>query len=378
MPAAAFAQLVSQLMEAMGQSMASVREVPEGMLVKTSDGFLYAFVEDANQVSLGFVQRLGLEVGSEGARLVLFSPGRLPLALSAEVLRRRGSVVDSGRFRELAQGLGLGALVGEEPRPDAPPKKDRLLPSARQLDEIMGRARTWGEWGVPALSLRFYRQAADHKPEYLPARNGIGHALLALGLPAESERAYDEVLTLDPANLDARIGKASVLGATGRIPEEIAAYRGLLSEDPSRFNVRAQLVAVLIDAKEWGSARTELEAMIGVAPDNGRLRYLHAAALEHTGEASAAKRERERARALGLPFEREQQLAQALGLPPLSAPEVARTPTPARAKPAPKVAAIPAKPAPASAAAGSRSATPRPPTSSARPRTRKPKKRRTR
>ncbi|HEV2231623.1 MAG TPA: hypothetical protein VGS18_05510, partial [Thermoplasmata archaeon] len=71
MPAAAFAQLVSQLMEAMGQSMASVREVPEGMLVKTSDGFLYAFVEDANQVSLGFVQRLGLEVGSEGARLVL-------------------------------------------------------------------------------------------------------------------------------------------------------------------------------------------------------------------------------------------------------------------------------------------------------------------
>ncbi|HEV2520691.1 MAG TPA: tetratricopeptide repeat protein [Thermoplasmata archaeon] len=315
MPGAEFANLASQLLEAMGLAMASVRQVPEGMLVKTSDGFLYAILEDPSEVSLGFVQRLGLEVGEEGSRLVLLTRGRLPLALVAEVARKGGTVVDSSRFLELVRGLGLAALLGEEPRGAAAPTSSRLLPSARQLDAMMERARTWGAWGVPALALRFYRQAATMKPEFLPARNGIAEALLELGLPAEAVRMFDEVLATDPANLEARLGKAAVHGRLGQTQEEIAAYRGLLAEDPERLAVRARLVAALIAEQAWPEARREIEQMLERTPDDPTFRFVHSVALERTHEQRASVTERERARALGLTFDREKALAAQLGLP---------------------------------------------------------------
>ena len=330
--------------------MAGVRQVSEGMLVKTSDGFLYAFVEDPNQVSLDFILRLEEEVGNVGARLVVLAPARLPLALSQEVLRRSGSVVDGGRFHELVGGLGLGAMLGDSP-PTAPsPGRDRLLPSARQLDDVMGRARTWAEWGLPALALRFYHQAAQMKPEFLPARIGIGQSLLALGLHKEARTAFDEVLTTDPGNVDARIGRAAILGATGQTPEEIRAYRDLLKEDGRRQSVRAHLIAALIDTQSWAEARTEVESMLEVTPDDPRLRFLHAATMARTGEATAAERERDRARTLGLPYEAEKSMAVQLGLPAPTEPPGAAIPGPAVvpiASPAPDVLA-PAEAPPAS------------------------------
>ncbi|MCI4358422.1 MAG: hypothetical protein L3J95_03030 [Thermoplasmata archaeon] len=334
MPGPEFANLTSQLLEAMGQSFASVRQVPEGVLARTTDGFLYAMLEDPAQVSLGFIQRLGLELGEEGNRLVVLTRGRLPLALAAEVLRRRGTVVDSSRFVELVRGLGLGPLIGEEPRGDASPVSNRLLPSARQLDEIMERARSWSTWGVPALSLRFYRQASTMKPEFMPARNGIAESLLELGLPSEAARAYDEVLATDPGNLESRLGKAAILGRLGQTQEEIAAYRTLLSEDPERLAVRARLVAALIAEQAWPAARREIEQMLERTPDDPTFRYVRSVALERTHEARAAIAERERARALGLTFDREKALAAQLGLPePEARPDVA----PARAPSAPEI-----------------------------------------
>jgi tetratricopeptide (TPR) repeat protein len=285
-------------------------------------------------VSLGFIQRLGLELGEEGNRLVVLTRGRLPLALAAEVLRRRGTVVDSSRFVELVRGLGLGPLIGEEPRGDSSPASNQLLPSARQLDEIMERARSWGTWGVPALSLRFYRQASTMKPEFMPARNGIAESLLELGLPNEAARAYDEVLATDPGNLESRLGKAAILGRLGQTQEEIAAYRTLLSEDPERLAVRARLVAALIAEQAWPAARREIEQMLERTPDDPTFRYVRSVALERTHEARAAVAERERARALGLTFDREKALAAQLGLPePEARPDVA----PARAPSAPEI-----------------------------------------
>ena len=360
-----YAQLVSQLMEAMGQSLASVRQVPEGVLVRTTDGFLYAFLEDPTLVSLGFVQRLGLEVGTDGNRLVVFTKGRLPLALSAEVTRRHGTVVDSGRFLELVRGLGLGPLIGEEPRGSASPISARLLPSARQLDEVMERARTWSAWGVPALSLRFYRQAAEAKPGFLPARNGIAESLLELGLPEEAHRGFDEVLAADPSNLEARLGKASILGRTGRTQEEIAAYRALLSEEPGRLSVRARLVAALIAEQAWPDARREVEEMLEHTPDDPTFRYLHSATLERTHEASAARSERERAITLGLTYDRERALAAQLGLPePIPRPDI----VPVRPSPPPKTPPEPEEAVPPPGAASAPPEGPGPsPSNKARP-----------
>lgn len=337
-----FVELASGLVTAMGQQLDAAKPIPEGLALRTGDGFLYAFFEDPNQVSIESVRRLFGEGDDLPVHLVVLTPGHLPLAISAEVLRRGGTLVEGNRFHELVRQLGLEVYLGDEPRP-VPPAARRLLPSAQQLDSIMGRARTWLDWGVPALALRFYRQAAALKPEFVPARVGMGRALLALGLVPEAERAFEEVLALHPDDLDARLGKAATLGARARPHDEIAVYRALLAEDQARLEVRAHLVAALIDLGDWRGARIELEALLERTPEDPQLRFLHGVALERTGSPREGLKERATARMLGLPYEREAALCQHLGLPippkPVSSTDPgAATPTPPprrRARPHP-------------------------------------------
>ncbi|HTT14969.1 MAG TPA: tetratricopeptide repeat protein [Thermoplasmata archaeon] len=360
MASAPFVDLSGAIVQAMGQRLDAAKPTPEGLLLRTGDGFLYAFLEDPSQISLADIGRL---LGGEKQlpqHLVVLSPGHLPLALAEEVVKGGGTLVEGARFAELARQLGLETLLGEGPRPAGAETK-RLLPSAQHLDAIMHRARTWLDWGVPALALRFYRQASDLKPGFLPARIGIGRSLLALGLTEDAERTFNDVLVLRPSDVDARLGKASVLGARAKSKEEVEIYRTLLAEDEARTEVRAHLVAALIDLGDWASARVEIEAMLARTPEDPSLRFLRSVALERTGHVPEARRERREARSLGLSYEREVALCQHLGIAPPPPPEPAEAPPPpprARTKPVkaarkPSPARAPQKP--------SRSTRPRPP-----------------
>jgi tetratricopeptide (TPR) repeat protein len=345
-----FVELASGLLEAMGQRLESVRPVPEGLTIRTGDGFLYAFLEDPDRISLDTIRRLLGDGDDLPTHLVVLTPGRLPLAITAEVVRRGGTVVEGTRFLELARQLGLEALLGQEPRSSVA-RPRRLLPSAQQLDQVMGRARTWLDWGVPALALRFYRQAMTMKPEYGPAKIGIGRALLGLGLIDEAERVFQEVLSKRPDDVDSRLGLAAAFGARARPKDEIEVYRALLAEDQARLEVRAHLVAALVDHNDWAGARVEIEALLDRTPEDAQLRFLLGAAKTKLGLEKQGAKEREEARALGLPFEREVILCQHLGLPPPTpreAPAAATVPPPrarVRRPPRPRVQA-PAKPIP--------------------------------
>jgi tetratricopeptide (TPR) repeat protein len=315
MPAPAFSELVGQLTEAFGQQPDAMRPTPEGFLLKTTDDFLYAFLEDPAQVSLATVQALLQEAADRPSRLVVFSPGRLPLALTAELTGKGATVVDGPRFHELVTGLNLGSFLGEEPRAVPARPGTRQLPSARQLDEVVVRARTWLDWGVPALALRFFRQALELKPEFAPARNGVARSLLSLGLVPDAQKIFREVLEVSPDNLEARLGLAAAAGALGKPSEEVSIYRKLIEEDPDRTEVRAHLVAALVDLGRWHEVTPEVKVMLDTSPEDARLRFLHGAALEKTGHAIEGKRELDRARALGLEYETEKSLSQHLGLP---------------------------------------------------------------
>ncbi len=329
-----FVQLASALVEAMGQRLDAARPIPEGLVLRTGDGFQFAFLEDPNRVSLETIRHLFEEDERRPLHFVVLTPGHLPLAISQDVVRRGGTLVEGARFAELARQLGLEAYLGEEPRAAVPHPPRRLLPSAQQLDEILQRARTWLDWGVPALALRFYRQAADLKPEFLPAKSGIGRALLALGLVADADRTFDEVLATHPDDLDARIGKAAVLGARAEPQKEVELYRTLLAEDDARAEVRAHLVAALIDLGDWSGARTEIESLLSRTPEDPQLRFLHAVALSATGSKELGEEERIEARRLGLRYDREVALCRHLHLPDPPRPEApAPPPEPVRAVP---------------------------------------------
>ncbi len=347
MASAPFVRLASAVVEAMGQRLEAGKPTDEGLVLRTGDDFLYAFLEDPSRVSLEDLRRLTAGDGRPSARVVVLTPGRLPPLLAQELGRGGATLVEGARFAELARQLGLGSWIGEEPR--APPAEERrLLPSARQLDDVMHRARVWLEWGVPALALRFYRQASDLKPEFEPARVGIGRALLALGLTDDADRQFDEVLGAHPQDVDARLGKAAVLGARSRPKEEVALYRQLLEEDAARSEVRAHLIAALVDLGDWQSARVEIEAMLARTPEDPQLRFLHGVALERTGSAALGAADRDEARRLGLTYDREAVLCEQLGLPPPPRPvaAVAAPPTRGRAPTAPAGGHVAAPPSP--------------------------------
>lgn len=351
-----FSELVAGLVEALGERMDAARPIDEGLLVRTQDGFLFAFLEDPNRVSLDTVRRLFDEVAPTPARLAVLAPGRLPLAIGTEVLKQGGSLIDGQRFVELARGLGLDQYLGQEPKPTAARESSRLLPSAQQLDVVMGRGRTWLDWGVPALALRFFRQALAQKPEFLPAKVGVGTALLGLGLTDDAERTFQEALGQHPEDVDARIGLASVLGARGKIAEEVAVYREILAGAPSIARVRAHLLAALMFEKNWSEARTEVEAMLTSTPEEPQLRFLHGVSLTESGATAEGEREKQRGRELGLTWDRERALLEHLGLP----------------VPAPPIRGVPS--APTSAPSEVRASAGRRP-ASVRPRPRRPRTR---
>ena len=331
-----FVELASALVEAMGQRLDAARPIPEGLVLRTGDGFLFAFLEDPNRVSLETIRQLFEVPDAPSVRSVVLTPGHLPLAISQDVVRRGGTLVEGARFAELARQLGLETFLGEEPRAAAARDSQRLLPSAQQLDGVLHRARTWLDWGVPALALRFFRQASELKPGFLPAKIGIGRSLLALGLAADADRAFDEVLTARPDDLEARMGKAAVLGARAEPRKEIEMYRALLAEDEARTEVRAHLLAALIDLGDWSGARTEVEALLARTPEDPQLRFLHAVSLASTGASALGEEERAEARRLGLSHDREVALCHHLHLPEPPKPEApAPAPVPAPSPAAP-------------------------------------------
>jgi tetratricopeptide (TPR) repeat protein len=338
-----FADLVAAVAEGMGQRPDSVRSTPDGLFLHTSDGFLFVFLEDPAEVSLAAVDRLLAEPAGRLGKLVLLTPGRLPLALAQVATRGRASLIEHERFRELLRGLDLGAFLGEEPRGPHDLPGARLLPSARHLDAVVARARVWLDWGVPALALRFYRQALAQKPGFAPARTGVARSLAALGLLDEARVAFEEVRREHPADVEARLGLAGLDALAGLHEEERRAYREILEEVPDRDDVRAQLIAAEIDAGDWTGARSQLETMLRKTPENPRLRFLHGVTLSRTGADPAGERERERARELGLTLDEERSLAGHVGLPeppPRAAPgprPIEETPTESPVQPpAPK------------------------------------------
>jgi len=367
MSSRSFVDLSSALIQAMGQRLEAAKPTEEGLSLTTGDGFLYLFVENPNEVSLAEIDRLFEPHGApKPVHVVVLTPGHLPLALSEEVVRRHGTLVEGARFTELARQLGLESMLGEAPQ--APHRTSvRLLPSAQQLDQIMHRARTWLDWGVPALALRFYRQAADLKPGFLPARVGIGRALLALGLVADAERTFDEVLKIRPDDVDARLGKAAVYAARSQSKQEVEMYRRLLEEDQARNEVRAHLVAALVDIGDWPAASVEIEALLAQAPEQPQLRFLHSVALAKAGKAALAEEERAESRRLGLSYEQESSLCRHLGIPLPPAPKpVAVRPTTPAARSSSRGSRNAGRPAPRTTTARRKSAPPR--RAAARPR----------
>lgn len=312
MAAGGFVRLVEEMLEAMDQRLAAARPVRDGFAVLSTDGFLFVFAPRGERIAPSSVRHWLEAHQAPPERLVLFSPEPVSAAVLEEVAHGAGTVVAGPSFDNLVRQLGIDTPLLPPPRPAPDGPSRHYLPTVERLEAAMGRARTWEDSGVPALSLRFYRQAAALKPEYRPALVGVARALAHLGWWEEADLAWKQVQALYPEDTDARLGRAGVLGALGAADREIRAYRGLVRDFPDLTAAHAGLLAALLESELWVEARTEVEAMLRASPSDPHLRLLSAITLERTGDLDGARLELSTARALGMTAEGEARTRQSV------------------------------------------------------------------
>ena len=86
-----------------------------------------------------------------------------------------------------------------------------------------------------------YEQAARLDPESLPARIGLGSALLGLGRHDEARQAYETAARLHPKDPWPYFGLGQVETVTGRTEQALAAYREFARLQPGNPNAQGRI-----------------------------------------------------------------------------------------------------------------------------------------
>ena len=294
-----FVGAARRLLDALDQRLVAARPVGPALLVRTGEGLLFIFLPSGAGIPS---ERFGEWIRDgqrEGATPVILTPDPLPSGVRMSIDALGARRVDGERLRWLIRQFDL------EPEwarwlPEAPAPEETSLPTARATVAGEARADRWLAWGVPSLALQVYDRILAEKPEYRPALNGRGWALLALGRVTEAREAFSRSLELEPEDLDARVGRAAVRGAAGDPDGEREEYRDLVRAHPDRDDLRAHWVAALVADKNWSAALEALDARPSPPPLTPALRYLRAELLDREGREAEADTERARAYREGL------------------------------------------------------------------------------
>lgn len=303
-----FGRLVADLLAAIDQRLAAARPVEGAWLVKSADGFLFAFAPEPASLRETQVRHWLENADAPADRLVVFAPAPLPSELRSELVRRGATTVDGTRFVELAHDLDVSSPL-LPPVERAAPGSGTSLPSAARWAGLLERAGRWSAAGVPPLALRFYRQAAELKPDSVDARVGLLSSAMKLGLWEEVGRTSARLLELDPNQPFGRLGEAAARGGRGDRAGELEGYRALRREAPGFAPARASLIAALIEAGAWSEAEVEITDLLGLAPSNPELELLRSIVLDRQGRSREAAAAREKAEGLGLSAAAAERLA---------------------------------------------------------------------
>lgn len=293
-------RLVESIAENFGQRLVDAKRAGATTFLSTPDGFLYAFIEEPQHLTARYLETLKAKGLADFKHIVVLSSGNFTPEMLQILNDQKVSVVTGDRFTFLIRAMGLDSASSP---PTPAPVAQSTLPTAQRLDKLMHMGKDWMDMGVPALAARFYGEATKLKPEYVPAYLGVGEAYLALSFGDMAQDAFDTVLRLQEGNMQARVGKARLHGVLGRVKQEIDELNNLLKETPGSTVVRAHLLAALVEAKKWDEAISHIDALLKIAPSEGRFHAMKAACLMHLRERNAAIREEERALSLGMPLE---------------------------------------------------------------------------
>ncbi|MEM0129725.1 MAG: hypothetical protein QXG65_06165 [Thermoplasmata archaeon] len=311
-----FVALVRDLLEAMGQGLEEGRPIPDGMAVRTQDGYLYVVLSRADRVDDRAVERWREAAQDPSARLVVFSLDELPADQAARIAAGGGLVLAGMAFSRLLDNLGIESdLLPAARDPDHRPTPDASLPSAARLDAAMRRARVWEQAGVWPLAARFFSEACTTKAEFAPAWEGLARALTALDRRTEAEAAWARTAELRPGDPKVLLAWAVARGRAGDSQGERHLLERVLVADPGCIAARAEWVTCLLEEGAWMQAVGAIDELLSRVGPDPRLRFLRGVALARAGDSGEGIHDIEWARAHGLSPGEEERLVRTLPPP---------------------------------------------------------------
>lgn len=140
---------------------------------------------------------------------------------------------------------------------------------AARFAELAAESLERGQHGAAA---RFYREAADARPDSAAPRMGLGRALMKLGKPRAAVGAFRAAVRRAADPKAARLGLGRALTAADRPGEAVTVLDRLLDAHPEAAEAHlAKGVALDLQGKH-GAAQTSYRAGLDDAPENLALR----------------------------------------------------------------------------------------------------------
>jgi tetratricopeptide (TPR) repeat protein len=209
----------------------------------------------------------------------------------------------SGKVSQGERLMILGATAGAQGNVTSQVSHLEALVTQFPQDEralvLLGTAHFGAQRYREAIDL--YERAAKVAPDFSQIYNQLGYSYRFLGEMTKAEAAfkkYTEVLPDDPNPWDSY---AELLMKLGRFDEAITNYRKALALRPDFFNSSYGIASCLDLQGKGAAARSELDAALAKAQDDGQRRTgLFAKTVSYTfeGNFAAAQAEMEKQRAL--------------------------------------------------------------------------------
>jgi Flp pilus assembly protein TadD len=157
----------------------------------------------------------------------------------------------------------------------------------RNADAYEGLARTWRDWGLPALALSDASRARFYAPASASVHNTLGTILQALGRPLDARQAYERALTLESHATYAMSNLCYLSFLEGQMERAIDECRRAVALDPALKSAHYNLALAYAGTGAMDRARQSLAAAGDAAEASFNLGILHMARRDYRGAAAA-------------------------------------------------------------------------------------------
>lgn len=150
------------------------------------------------------------------------------------------------------------------------------------------RALYYERNGKPDAALAAYLQALEEAPDDLEIAYRTASALLRAGHLDEALSQLRRIVFVAPDHHQARASLGNCQYLLGDMTNAENNFRTVLDALPDNRNALYGLASILVDQGRDSQALAPAERLVGLMPDNADVRTLHARALSHDVQASAA------------------------------------------------------------------------------------------